>query len=150
MARPDALKKLQSTLQARRAELQKRLGGQLADLAGSDSSVVTGDSADAAFESVGEELSSQLAEMEARELRQITVALNRIKTGHYGICDGCTCKIPVARLTALPYSTLCIKCQSQAEDDDSFLADRGIVGWGGLRDSSDRELTAAQIEADLR
>jgi DnaK suppressor protein len=149
MARNDALKKLQTTLSTRRDELRRRIGGQLDNLAGSDASVVTGDSADVAFESVGEELSSQLAEMEARELAQIQVALQRIKTGHYGICDGCTCKIPVARLTALPYSTMCVKCQEEAENDETFRVDRGVANWDALHDTNDREITASQLESDL-
>lgn len=37
-------------------------------------------------------------------------ALVRIEAGKYGICERCGEAIPVARLEALPYSTLCVDC----------------------------------------
>lgn len=149
MARSDALRGLQKTLTARRNELLKRLNGELANLSGAANA--SGDPADAAFDNAGEELASQLAEMEAKELAQINHALNKIQQGQYGICDACSCKIPVARLTALPYSTLCIKCQRESENDSSFLSDHGIVGWEGVRDyDGDREVRISDLEARLR
>lgn len=149
MARTDALKALHKTLTARRNELRKRLNGELANLAGATNA--SGDTADAAFDNIGEEINSQLAEMEAKELAQINNALHKIKAGNYGVCDACGCKIPVARLTALPYSTLCIKCQRESENDSSFLADRGVIGWEGVRDyDGDREVRISDLEAGLR
>ena len=44
-------------------------------------------------------------------------ALRRLKTGTYGKCEACSTKIPVARLNALPYSTVCIKCQREIESE---------------------------------
>jgi RNA polymerase-binding transcription factor DksA len=76
------------------------------------------------FEHTGEELSSQLAELEARELNQVERALLRLKQGTYGLCEACATKIPVSRLNVLPYSTLCIKCQREAENDSDWLAER--------------------------
>ncbi|MBL8865030.1 MAG: TraR/DksA C4-type zinc finger protein [Gemmataceae bacterium] len=149
MARSDALKTLQKTLTARRNELRKRIHGELAGLRAAANA--SGDAADAAFDNAGEELASQLAELEAKELAQINIALQKIKQGSYGVCDGCSCKIPVARLSALPYSTLCIKCQRESENDSSFLSDRGILGWEGVRDyDGDREIRFADLEARLR
>jgi DnaK suppressor protein len=100
---------------ARRAELRKRLGGEIEDLRNYKATDQTGDSADAAFDSGSEELASQLAEIESRELSQIERALVKMKQGTYGVCEGCQCKIPVARLNALPYSTTCVKCQREME-----------------------------------
>lgn len=149
MARNDALKTLQKTLTARRNELRKRLNGEIAGLRGATNA--SGDAADAAFDNIGEELNSQLAEMEAKELAQINNALLKIKQGNYGVCDACNSKIPVARLTALPYSTLCIKCQRESENDSSFLSDHGIVGWEGVRDyDGDREVRVSDLEAGFR
>src|SRR6202043_55806 len=90
------------------------LGGELKDLRNFKSND-TGDSADAAFDSGSEEIASQLAELEARELSQIERALARIKQGTYGLCEICQIKIPVARLNALPYSTTCVPCQREME-----------------------------------
>ena len=56
-----------------------------------------------------------VAEVESRELASIERALVRVKNGTYGECEGCGQKIPVARLSALPYATSCIECQRAAE-----------------------------------
>lgn len=151
MARQDALLKLHKTLSARRTELRKRIGAELDGLSNTMDSTAAGDAADAAFDHQGEELASQLAELEAKELAQIERALVRIKQGKYGVCDGCACKIPVARLNALPYSTLCIKCQREAELDSSWLEDRiSAADWSAVRDGSeDREVSLSDIEMDL-
>jgi DnaK suppressor protein len=149
MARKDALLKLQKTLLARRAELRKRIGMDLDGLA-NEKNKATGDSADAAFDHQGEELASQLAELEAKEIAQIERALIRIKQGKYGVCDGCGCKIPVARLSALPYSTLCISCQRESELDSSWLEDRMSGDWANVRDGhEDKEIDLSDIELDL-
>src|SRR5437762_12106413 len=119
MARSDALLRLHKSLIARRAELRKRLGMELEDLHRKVTSA-TGDAADAAFDTSGEEIASQLAELEAKELVQVERALRRLKQGTYGKCESCGGKIPVARLNALPFSTVCIKCQREIETDAAW------------------------------
>jgi DnaK suppressor protein len=114
-ARTDSIKKIQAILVTRRDALRKALAGdlsllmQLRDQSGSD--VV-----DAALDAAQDEISSQLAEVESRELGSIENALERIRSGAYGDCEVCNKKIPVARLDALPYATMCIECQQAAED----------------------------------
>src|SRR5262245_50189000 len=115
MARRDALLRLHQSLLARRSDLRKKLAGELAGLREFKAADSTGDSADVAFESGSDEMASQLAEFDARELHQIDRALVRLKQGTYGVCEGCQCKIPVSRLNALPYTTFCIECQRERE-----------------------------------
>jgi DnaK suppressor protein len=115
MARNDALLRIHKKLLARRTELCRRLGMALDDLAEHTSS--GGDTADAAFDAASEALASSLAELEARELLQVERALAKLKNGTYGRCEGCGCKIPIARLNALPYCTHCIKCQRELEEE---------------------------------
>jgi DnaK suppressor protein len=151
MARRDALLRLQKTLLARRNELRKRLGRDLDDL---NVNGMASDTADAAFDAGTEEISSQLAEMESSELVQIERALQRIKQGSYGICEGCGCKIPMLRLNALPYTTLCIKCQREAENDESDSDDdRFTASWERVRDhdsnDDDKEIDFSDLEADI-
>lgn len=43
-------------------------------------------------------------------LAKVNEALGRIKDGSYGDCSDCGKPIPVARLEALPYTTLCVDC----------------------------------------
>src|SRR5262245_815238 len=146
MARRDALLRLHKSLTARRAELRKRLGGELADLRNLKTTDPTGDSADAAFDSGSEEIASQLAELEARELSQIERALLRMKQGTYGVCEGCQCKIPVARLNALPYSTACVRCQREMEVHGEFSGDGSEASWAKV---SEVRATEDQPEIDL-
>ena len=90
-------------------------------------------------------------ELEARELNQVERALLRLKQGTYGLCEVCSCKIPVARLNVLPYSTLCIKCQREAESDADWLAERRNANWEAVSDGSpmeDREVRLSDLEMD--
>ena len=45
----------------------------------------------------------------------IDEALRAIKEGKYGVCDGCGNLIEKPRLQALPFTSCCIKCQSEKE-----------------------------------
>src|SRR5262245_58179387 len=128
MARRDALLRLHKSLVSRRDELRKRLGGELKDLR-NYKSLDSGDAADLAFDTGSEEVNSQLAELESRELHQIDRALQKLKQGSYGLCEGCGCKIPVARLNALPFSTTCVECQREMETYGSFGGRSGKADW---------------------
>jgi DnaK suppressor protein len=46
-------------------------------------------------------------------LAQVTDALERFDEGSYGICERCGAEIDPARLKALPYATLCLRCQQR-------------------------------------
>ena len=46
---------------------------------------------------------------------EIDEALNRIKIGTYGACESCGGPIEKARIIALPYSRMCVGCQSKLE-----------------------------------
>ena len=50
-----------------------------------------------------------------RLLGQVNDALAKFDQGTYGLCEVCGDPIDRARLEALPYATLCIKCQRQLE-----------------------------------
>ena len=153
MARRDALLRLHKSLMARRDELRKRLGGELKDLRASQADATGGDSADLAFDSGSEEVTSQLAELESRELSQIERALARLKQGTYGICEGCQKKILVTRLNALPFSTTCIECQREMEIHGDWIGSVGGADWERVSDSEarmkePREVDLSQLEMD--
>jgi DnaK suppressor protein len=122
MARKDSLLKLHSLLVLRRDALRKALAGDLS-LLKTLREQTGGDVVDEALDAAQDEISSQLAEVESRELAQIESALDRIREGTYGVCEICEVKIPLARLNALPYATTCINCQRAAET--------GGAGFGG-------------------
>ena len=148
MARKDALMSMRQILIKRRDALRQALAGDLS-LLKELRAQTAGDLVDAALDSAQDEISSQLAEVESRELASVENALERMRKGQYGVCEGCNLKIPLARLNALPYATYCIECQREAEK-------YGSVGghdndWGRLAESSsgESEATLDDIEIDV-
>jgi DnaK suppressor protein len=148
MARKDAYAGMRQILIKRRDALRKALAGDLS-LLKEIREQTAGDVVDAALDSAQDEINSQLAEVESRELAHIENALERMRTGHYGACEGCSKKIPAARLNALPYATLCIDCQREAERDGSLHGHS--TDWGRLLDSGsgDVDVTINDIEIDV-
>ena len=114
MPRKDSLLNLRVILIRRRDALRNALAGDLS-LLKELRSESPGDVIDAAYDSTQDEISSQLAEVESRELSNIENALHRMRVGKYGSCEVCNGKIPMARLNALPYATMCIECQRDLE-----------------------------------
>jgi DnaK suppressor protein len=145
MARKDQIIKMRNVLVRRRDALRKALAGDLSllkelrDQQGSD--VV-----DAALDTAQDEISSQLAEVESRELAHIEKALDRIRNGNYGLCESCSDKIPIARLNALPYATLCIECQRAEEMGGSGAGHS--ADWSRVLDTSyaDQDVSFSDLE----
>jgi DnaK suppressor protein len=154
MARRDALLRLHKSLLSRRTDIRKKLSDELDGLRNLKGSDATGDTADVAFESGSEEMASQLAELDSRELHQIDRALLRLKQGTYGLCEACNGKIPIGRLNALPYSTLCIACQRELEKYPDWADRRSAGSWEKVYDAAtsledQREVDLSEIEIDL-
>jgi DnaK suppressor protein len=147
MARKDAILQMRQTLVKRRDALRKALAGDLS-LLKELSNQTSGDMVDAALDSAQDEINSQLAEVESRELGMIEKALERMRSGDYGVCEGCNQKIKLERLKALPYAVLCIECQREAERDGGSHMDS--ADWGRVLDSgNDHDLTINEIEIDV-
>ena len=146
--RSEAMLNMHQILIKRRDGLRKALAGDLS-LLKELRAKTSGDVVDAALDSVQDEISSQLAEVESRELAQIETALQRMREGQYGLCESCDGPIPVARLNALPYATMCITCQREAENESGSASTD--VDWGRLleTDSLDADLSINDIELDV-
>lgn len=147
MTRKDALIHLRNVLVMRRDALRKALAGDLS-LLNELREQAKGDVADFALDAAQDEISSQIAEVESRELYNIDNALERLRAGEYGACEHCNDAIPLARLQALPYATLCIRCQREAEKSGSGF---GAPDWSRISDSSslaDHDVAFSDIEID--
>jgi RNA polymerase-binding transcription factor len=147
MARKDAILSMRQILVKRRDALRTALAGDLS-LLKELRAQTAGDVVDAALDSAQDEISSQLAEVESRELASIENALERMRQGQFGVCEGCSCTIPMARLNALPYATLCIECQREAERHGSHGGHDS--DWTRVLDGgNDSEASLGDIELDV-
>lgn len=72
--------------------------------------------ADIGSDNFEQEFTLSLMENEGGTLTQIETSLERIEDGSYGTCEECGAKIPKARLNAIPYATLCVKCAESLEN----------------------------------
>jgi|ERR1700722_852299 RNA polymerase-binding protein DksA len=97
----------ESVLLAKRAELSSRLNDRLGDV-----SVDREPDDEAAFatHSFAKDLAIATLERERQTIAEIDAALQRMKSGQYGICEFCADEIPDARLNALPWARLCVPC----------------------------------------
>ncbi|MGQ9503627.1 MAG: TraR/DksA family transcriptional regulator [Thermogutta sp.] len=75
--------------------------------------------AEAGSDNFEQEFTLSLVENEHVLLESIEAALKSIEDGTYGICESCGGRIPKARLQALPYATMCIKCAEKNEKSQS-------------------------------
>lgn len=147
MSRKEAILSLRNVLVRRRDALRRILAGDLSSLKELKGQI-SGDVVDAALDTAQDEISSQLVEVESRELALTENALERMREGQYGICEMCGEIIPMARLSALPYATMCIVCQRIAEEqgEDS----RSNVNWNRLHEhDGSEEINIHDIEMDV-
>lgn len=76
-----------------------------------------GDEIDIAEADSNRSMSFQRKNLGSSELNKIDLALAKIRSGEYGVCDECGETIPLNRLKALPYSTYCLGCQEDIEKE---------------------------------
>jgi len=148
MARKDAISSMRDLLLMRRDALRKALEGDLT-LLHKLNNQTSGDVVDFALDAAQDELNSQLAEVESRELASIEKALGRMREGSYGSCEACECEIPLARLQALPYATLCIRCQREVERQG--VDAHTVADWSKIVDAipMDFDTSFGDLELDV-
>jgi DnaK suppressor protein len=67
-----------------------------------------------------------------------------MRAGQYGLCEVCNGKIPMARLNALPYATMCIECQRDLERSGASAASRRQEA-----EESSEETMSGEMEIDI-
>jgi DnaK suppressor protein len=72
-----------------------------------------GDFVDQASDDNEVHVNIRLLQTDAKLLRAIESALSRIDDGSYGVCSMCGENISVARLKAVPWTSLCIACKGK-------------------------------------
>jgi DnaK suppressor protein len=144
MNRKESLQALRKKLVQKRDALVRALSGDMS-LLHKLRTQNTGDMADAAMDSAQDDVSTQLVEVESRELERIMRVLRKDPES-FGVCEGCATAIPLARLNALPYATHCIKCQREQERQGGGTS--ADIDWSRLLDSSDGDSEPEGIDTE--
>ncbi len=108
------LKKKEEVTKAMKHIEKENLSTSQRDASG-DLSGYTLHMADIATDSYDREFSLGLASNAQKILYEIDEALKRVKEKEFGNCLTCSKPIRRRRLTAIPYASLCIECQSKEE-----------------------------------
>jgi len=82
----------------------------------------TEDEGDLAIISHARELSYNLQESDLARLRSIEEAMEAMDRGQYGECIRCDDDINEKRLEVVPWATMCVRCQEEAEMEGSSQA----------------------------
>jgi RNA polymerase-binding transcription factor DksA len=119
---PTEKKKLKQLLQDELGRLQKELADiQERSSRAMDVEIVSEVSgyddhpADLASETFEREKDQAMVDALEATIGRVELAMEKLKLGTYGVCDGCGNKITKKRLDAVPYATLCVECQSRTE-----------------------------------
>ena len=120
---PSRIRELRAMLEAKRFEIME--GVKRARRDGMDidrtSFAEVGDLVSA---SVEKERAFEYGEAGINALREINMALEKLKEGTYGICEVCGKPVGLKRLTVVPSARLCIKCKSNEEASGGGLKRR--------------------------
>ncbi len=72
-----------------------------------------GDFVDQASDDNEVHVNIRLLQTDAKLLRAIDAAIDRLENGNYGICTECEGEIGEARLNAVPWTSVCIACKEK-------------------------------------
>jgi DnaK suppressor protein len=72
-----------------------------------------GDFVDQASDDNEVHVNLRLLQIDAKLLRAIEAAIERIDKGEYGVCNVCEGEISLARLNAVPWTSVCIACKEK-------------------------------------
>lgn len=72
-----------------------------------------GDFVDQASDDNEVHVNIRLRQTDAKLLRAIEAAIARIENGSYGVCTLCEQEISVARLQAVPWTSVCVACKEK-------------------------------------
>jgi DnaK suppressor protein len=80
------------------------------------------DEGDYAAKEVRQYIDCSMHSKDRKKLLEIEKALLRVEKGDFGICESCGDKISLGRLKARPFSSLCIDCKEDLENESRKLA----------------------------
>jgi RNA polymerase-binding transcription factor DksA len=121
---PHMAPQFRQLLRLRAVQLRERLSSDHPALAGTDGGGghEVEDFKDAATQEAHDLVTQAQSGQAARELLQVSQALERVEEGSYGVCQECCEPIDLRRLLALPAVSLCAGCQQRCEDSQAHRA----------------------------
>jgi DnaK suppressor protein len=69
-------------------------------------------------DAIDDDIDFALVQIQAETMDNIRMAIERISSSDYGICENCLEEIPVKRLRAVPFATRCRSCQEHNESEE--------------------------------
>jgi DnaK suppressor protein len=118
-------------------KMRDRLTGQISTLSDDSLKYKDDGSSEDRTDDFDREFALNLVSSEHDAIFEIDGAMRRIEEGVYGLCDACGCSIEKARLHALPFARMCLKCQSEAEKGRSRFRPFGETLAQGVEQAPD-------------
>ncbi|MEM7589223.1 MAG: TraR/DksA family transcriptional regulator [Myxococcota bacterium] len=115
-------KELVNMLKQKRQELIERLKKRRRTATAQDN---VGDEADQAVEDAGVSLETRLMDRDAKLLREVERALEKVKDNTYGLCEGTDEPIGYARLKLRPWTRYSVIYKEELEKESKRIADGG-------------------------
>ncbi len=116
------LKKFEELLESRRDEIKNQAAASKEKGMAFDPDDLP-DEVDLASSEADQSMNLRLRDRERVLLKKIDKALQKIKSGEYGVCESCEEEIGVKRLEARPVTDLCIRCKEEEEKLEKSFAE---------------------------
>jgi DnaK suppressor protein len=125
-------------------EAKQRILNEVSQKIKSESNVLKfeiGDIYDIASSERERELALTLGDRDRQKLSEIEEALDRLSDDTYGECEECGEPIEQGRLKALPFTRVCVECQSRHEREQRIRGrfEEEAPGLGGMVEKSDSD-----------
>jgi DnaK suppressor protein len=111
---PTLIQEFGRALHAARAELLRTAGVTEEELGSLGQREVGAPVEDAARTEI-QGILGRLDDREQAEFDEIDAALERLRTGTFGLCETCQGEVPIERLRAIPTARRCLTCQGAQE-----------------------------------
>ncbi len=112
------IKKIKEELLKKRQEILESLSNHNNEELNEKSGVE--DAADIVTSELSRETVYKLSQVDRETLFLIDIALKKIDSGTYGVCEECGAPIGEKRLEAIPWVRLCIECSQNEETIKTF------------------------------
>ena len=107
-------------LQDEKARILNNTNKKNADLALSTDDLA--DEVDQASSELNQSVALRLRDRDRLMLYKIELALGKIQSGTFGVCESCDDDIEIKRLEARPVANLCIRCKEAQEQKEKIYA----------------------------